>query len=34
MMTGQDVYVTGIGAQSPGEPIPLDRIESVLGELT
>lgn len=34
MMTGKDVFVTGIGAQSPGDPIPFDQIESVLGELT
>ncbi len=29
-----DVYVAGIGAYSPGEPIPFARIEDVLGKIT
>lgn len=33
-MKGRDVYVAGIGSFSPGEPIPFDNIEDVLGELT
>ena len=31
---GRDVYIAGIGSHSPGEPIPFDRIEEVLGRLT
>jgi 3-oxoacyl-[acyl-carrier-protein] synthase-3 len=31
---GRPVYVRGSGAFLPGAPIPFDRIESVLGELT
>ena len=31
---GQDVYITGIGSHSPGEPIPFERIEDVLGRIT
>jgi len=30
----RDVYITGIGSFSPGEPIPFARIEEVLGEIT
>jgi len=30
----RDVYVSGIGSYSPGEPVPFDNIEDVLGRLT
>ncbi|MFQ5790504.1 MAG: 3-oxoacyl-ACP synthase III family protein [Acidobacteriota bacterium] len=30
----RDVYVAGIGSYSPGEPIPFERIEDVLGRIT
>jgi len=33
-MRGRDVYIAGIGSFSPGEPVPFDRIEDVLGKLT
>jgi 3-oxoacyl-[acyl-carrier-protein] synthase III len=33
MMTGRDVFITGLGSYSPGEPVPFDRIEEVLGPL-
>lgn len=31
---GKEVYISGIGTYSPGEPVPFDRIEEVLGPLT
>jgi 3-oxoacyl-[acyl-carrier-protein] synthase-3 len=31
---GRDVYIAGIGSHSPGEPVPFDRIEDVLGLIT
>ena len=31
---GADVYITGIGSFSPGEKIPFDKIDDVLGEIT
>ncbi|MEW6378002.1 MAG: hypothetical protein AB1611_00185 [bacterium] len=31
---GTDVYITGIGSFSPGDKIPFDRIDGVLGEIT
>lgn len=34
MKTGRDVYIAGIGTYSPGEPVPFDKIEDVLGHLT
>jgi len=33
-MAGRDVYLTGIGSFSPGEPVPFDKIEDVLGKIT
>jgi 3-oxoacyl-[acyl-carrier-protein] synthase III len=33
-MKGRDVYVGGIGSFSPGEPVPFDMIEDVLGKIT
>ena len=33
-MKGRDVYVAGIGSFSPGDPIPFDNIEDVLGKIT
>ncbi len=33
-MKGRDVYVAGIGSYSPGEPVPFDEIEDVLGQIT
>lgn len=33
-MKQRDVYITGIGAFSPGDPIPFDHIEDVLGRIT
>ncbi len=33
-MNERDVYIAGIGSYSPGEPVPFDDIESVLGEIT
>ena len=33
-MNGRDVYIAGIGSFSPGEPVPFDRIEEVLGKIT
>ena len=31
---GRDVYLTGIGSFSPGDPVPFDKIEDVLGKIT
>lgn len=31
---GTDVYITGMGSFSPGDKIPFDRIDDVLGEIT
>jgi len=31
---GKDVYIAGVGSFSPGDPIPFDDIERVLGPLT
>jgi len=31
---GKDVYITGVGSYSPGDPIPFNRIEDVLGKIT
>lgn len=33
-MNGRDVYIAGIGSFSPGERIPFDKIEDLLGRLT
>jgi 3-oxoacyl-[acyl-carrier-protein] synthase III len=33
MSNGRDVYIAGIGSHSPGEPVPFERIEQVLGPL-
>lgn len=33
MMNGRDVFVTGLGSYSPGDPVPFDSIESILGPL-
>jgi 3-oxoacyl-[acyl-carrier-protein] synthase III len=33
-MDGRDVYMAGIGSYSPGDPVPFDKIEDVLGRLT
>ncbi|VBB47345.1 putative 3-oxoacyl-(acyl-carrier-protein) synthase III [uncultured Desulfatiglans sp.] len=33
-MQGRNVYITGIGSFSPGNPVPFDEIEEVLGPLT
>ncbi len=30
----RDVYIAGIGSHSPGEPIPFEQIEEVLGPIT
>jgi 3-oxoacyl-[acyl-carrier-protein] synthase-3 len=30
----RDVYIAGIGSYSPGEPVPFERIEEVLGQIT
>ncbi len=32
-MQEREVYVTGIGSYSPGEPIPFDKIDDVLGKI-
>lgn len=34
MKIGRDVFIAGIGTFSPGEPVPFDQIEDVLGHLT
>ena len=33
-MNEREVYIAGIGSFSPGEPVPFDRIEDVLGKIT
>lgn len=33
-MYGRDVYIAGTGSFSPGEPVPFDQIEDVLGKIT
>jgi len=33
-LAGRDVYLAGIGSYSPGDPIPFDHIEAVLGKIT
>lgn len=33
-MRERDVFITGVGSFSPGEPVPFDQIENVLGELS
>lgn len=33
-MNGRNVYIAGVGSFSPGEPIPFDRIEEILGRIT
>jgi len=33
-VTGRDVYISGIGSFSPGNPVPFDQIEDVLGRIT
>jgi 3-oxoacyl-[acyl-carrier-protein] synthase-3 len=33
-LKGRDVYIAGIGSYSPGNPIPFDQIEEVLGKIT
>jgi 3-oxoacyl-[acyl-carrier-protein] synthase III len=34
ILVGRDVYISGIGSYSPGNPVPFDRIEDVLGRIT
>jgi 3-oxoacyl-[acyl-carrier-protein] synthase III len=34
MTSLNDVYIAGIGSHSPGEPVPFERIEDVLGRIT
>jgi 3-oxoacyl-[acyl-carrier-protein] synthase-3 len=31
---GRDVWIAGVGSCSPGEPVPFDRVEEVLGRIT
>ncbi|MHA2282340.1 MAG: 3-oxoacyl-ACP synthase III family protein, partial [Promethearchaeota archaeon] len=33
-MENRDVYLAGIGSYSPGDPVPFDKIEDVLGKIT
>jgi 3-oxoacyl-[acyl-carrier-protein] synthase III len=33
-LKGRDVYISGIGSFLPGEPVPFDQIETVLGPIT
>jgi 3-oxoacyl-[acyl-carrier-protein] synthase III len=33
-MVRKEAYIAGIGSYSPGEPVPFDKIEEVLGKLT
>jgi 3-oxoacyl-[acyl-carrier-protein] synthase III len=33
-MDGRRVYLAGIGSYSPGDPVPFDSIEDVLGKIT
>jgi 3-oxoacyl-[acyl-carrier-protein] synthase-3 len=33
-MVGKNVYLAGIGSFSPGDPVPFDKIEDVLGRIT
>ena len=33
-MNEREVYIAGIGSFSPGEPVPFDRIEDVLENIT
>ena len=33
-MADRDVYLAGIGSFSPGNPVPFDKIEDVLGKIT
>ncbi len=33
-MEGRDVYISGIGSYSPGEPVPFEEMEKVLGRIT
>lgn len=33
-MVKRDVFIAGIGSYSPGEPVPFDKIEEVLGKIT
>lgn len=33
-MAGRDVYLAGIGSISPGDPVPFENIEDVLGKIT
>ncbi len=30
----KDVYIAGLGSYSPGDPVPFDQIEGVLGKIT
>ncbi len=34
IVPGRDVFITGLGSYSPGQPIPLKDMEHVLGEIT
>ena len=33
-MAAKDVYISGIGSFSPGNPVPFDQIEDILGRIT
>lgn len=33
-MNEREVYIAGIGSYSPGDPVPFDEIENVLGRIT
>ncbi|MDO9111261.1 MAG: hypothetical protein Q7U40_11435, partial [Desulfatirhabdiaceae bacterium] len=33
-MSARPVYISGIGSFSPGNPVPFDQIEDVLGRIT
>ena len=33
-MGGREVYLAGLGSYSPGDPVPFDNIEDVLGRIT
>lgn len=33
-MKGRDVYIAGLGSFTPGDPVPFDKIDDVLGRIT
>ena len=33
LLKGRSVFITGLGSYSPGEPVPFDEIENVLGKI-